>query len=415
MYLPPLDPDDNDTATRPRQWSTWDYRKDLLRKRIALVDADVVCFQEVAPVSFDDDFAFMKELGYQGEMFRKGRFRPATFFKPSRLERVSPEVHKDRALLSSFRRATANQDGQTPKSEKNTDETSSPTWYVLNCHLQAGKEGRRRVRQINEGVRAAMTLARKHKLRNPERHIPLIVCGDFNGGPECGAVRYLEDGGVDETFREDGEPVVSSRKDLPLEHPMVDVMAFVTDRDPPATLVVNELISIMVKGQAYENPTLSEEMVTRLSRIYDKLASEESGDTKVMGIGDVEAWLVAINGELGRGSEFRNAAKKMGWKDGGNEKERITLPSGGRLSKQSFIEVYEDELKGGKFWGIAHDMAVLGEPLEDAGVFQARFDRIYCSSILKPTAVMDFTSSVPCPNGDEPSDHLPVAASFSIT
>lgn len=63
MYLPPL-------SDESREIASWDYRRNLLRQRIAAVDADVVCLQEVSPLSFDDDFAFMAELGYDGhEMF----------------------------------------------------------------------------------------------------------------------------------------------------------------------------------------------------------------------------------------------------------------------------------------------------------------------------------------------------------
>lgn len=101
-------------------------------------------------MSFDDDFSFMEELGYDGkEMFKKGRFRPATFWKSSRCDLVSPPVHKDRTLLTAFRAVQSADAGRI--------------WYVLNAHLQAGREGRRRVRQINEGCRAIMTLARKLK------------------------------------------------------------------------------------------------------------------------------------------------------------------------------------------------------------------------------------------------------------
>ena len=59
--------------------SSWDYRKRLLKDRIQLINPDIVCMQEVSPISFEDDFAFMKEeLGYDGnEMFKRGRFRPA--------------------------------------------------------------------------------------------------------------------------------------------------------------------------------------------------------------------------------------------------------------------------------------------------------------------------------------------------
>lgn len=257
---------------------------------------------------------------------------------------------------------------------------------------------------------------------NPERHIPLLVCGDFNGGAECGAVRFLEDGFVDDSFREDGESITSSRKNLPLETPLRDAMDMVPSTPeraaPPPTLVVNELISILVQDgyAAYENPCLSSDVKNRFERIYLRLATGATNSGgKVMTVKDVEQWLVMINGALSRGSEFREAARKMGWNGGKGDDDKPTeLPRGGMLSLTNFIDVYEAELKAGKFWGIAHDLAVLGEPLVDAGVFESRYDRIYCSAAAQPTAIMDFPCKIPCPNRDEPSDHLPIAASFSL-
>lgn len=109
--------------------------------------------KQVAPDSFEEDFAFMKDLGYDcHEMYRKGRFRPASFWKSSMVELAAPPVHKDRTLLTAFR----------PKNMLTTDKDER-NWYVLNCHLQAGSEAPRRVRQINEGMKAIMTLARKLK------------------------------------------------------------------------------------------------------------------------------------------------------------------------------------------------------------------------------------------------------------
>lgn len=99
-----------------------------------------------------------EELGYDGvELFKKGRFRPATFYKTSRVELATPPQHKDRTLLTTFRivdkeDAGGNEDGY---------------WHVLNCHLQAGKQGGRRVRQIAEGATTAFKTA-KNKLKGEQ-------------------------------------------------------------------------------------------------------------------------------------------------------------------------------------------------------------------------------------------------------
>jgi mRNA deadenylase 3'-5' endonuclease subunit Ccr4 len=145
MYMPPLPQDMLFQAS-------WDYRRGLLKERIQLVNADVVCLQEIAPESFPEDFAFMQDLGYDGvELYKKGRFRPATFWKTSQCELASPAVHKDRCLLTAF------------KLPDYCDDQQKHHWHVCNCHLQAGTQGGRRVRQIHEAMRGVLTLARKLK------------------------------------------------------------------------------------------------------------------------------------------------------------------------------------------------------------------------------------------------------------
>eukprot|EP00980_Cylindrotheca_fusiformis_P015830 scaffold4637_cov128-Cylindrotheca_fusiformis.AAC.1 len=367
--------------------SSWDYRQSLLKKRIELVNADIVCLQEVSPDTFATDFEFMSDLGYDGvELFKKGRFRPATFWKTSKCELSLPAVHKDRCLLTAFR------------SSSQSSEETEHSWFVCNCHLQAGKQGQRRVRQISEALKATMTMARKLK--------------------ECGAVRYLEDGYIDENFVEDGSPVSSGRKEVPLASPLLDAVLSVERHDgPPPTMVVSELISNLMEEATYDNPILSNAMKDRLGRIYRRCANEDG----VMTVKEVEIWLLTINLQLNRGDEFREAAKQMGWVDPNPEdsydaqKKRVMLPESGILTLEGFIEVYQKELSRGKFWGIAHDMAVLSDPLPDAGLFEARYDRIYCTAALQPVAVLDTLSEKPCPNPDEPSDHLPVAASFRVS
>jgi hypothetical protein len=401
MYNPPL--------LEEKDWhiSSWDYRRDLIRERIQTIDADVVCLQEIAPESFQDDFAFMSDLGYDGsELYKKGRFRPATFWKTSHCALASAAVHKDRSLLTAF--------------QLNEFPDDPHHWFVANVHLQAGKNGPRRVRQIHEAITGSMTLARKLKEPKPEQQIRLVVCGDMNGGEESGAVHYLEQGFVDETFLEDNDQVASGRKELPLAKSMVDVTTCVERADggtSPPTMVVAELMSSLMEEATYDKPVMSQDMLQRLERIYKGIATGNNG---VMTRDDVEKWLTKINHELGRGDEYRNAALEMGWSDPNPEdpwevrKKRVELPDRGILTLEGFQNVYRKELDAGKFWGIAHDMTVLGDPLPDEGLFVARYDRMYCSTALQPTTVLETIASTPCPNREEPSDHLPVAASFRI-
>jgi len=258
----------------------------------------------------------------------------------------------------------------------------------------------------------------------------LIVCGDFNGGSECGAVRYLVDGGVGPSFVEDGEPISSREKNCPMSKPLTDAVSSVSTRPEPPTLVVAELISQMVKDSsaAYEKPEFCDDVIVRLTKCYEQYATfvDSSGtgvNGKIMNVDDVERWLIDINKKMGRGSEFRTAAKEMGWIDPPQEegsdkpieKPRITLPQDGLLTLEGFLNVYTFELRGGKFWGIHYDLSIMGQPLPDFGRFEARYDRMYCTAKLTPAAVLDTIASTPCPNDVEPSDHLPVAASFKIS
>mmetsp|Transcript_39057 Transcript_39057/g.94466 ORF Transcript_39057/g.94466 Transcript_39057/m.94466 type:complete len:439 (-) Transcript_39057:1520-2836(-) len=406
--------------------TSWEYRQKLIKEKVRTMGPDICCFQEVSPTSFDDDFRFMSdELGYDGvALFKKGRFRPATFWKKDEWTLVSPEVHKDRSLLTAFCR-TETDLGDTDNDDNKNKEPGGQQqpWIVANCHLQAGKNGPRRVRQMQEAIKGSLTLARKLKVPEPEKSIRLVVCGDLNGGEESGAIRYLEDGYVDETWMEDFEPVTSSKKILPLSNPLVDVSTTLpVDEEnrpgPPPTLVVQELMSLLMEDATYQDPSLSQAMKNRLERIYNKLATGSDGQ---MTYDDVEKWLLIINKRLCRGDEYRNCAIEMGYVDPSEDqseswevrKKRICIPDDGVLTLDGFIRVYQKELEGGKFWGISHDMNILGDPLPDKGLFCSRYDRIYFNSqSLALTAVVDTLSTRPCPNDEEPSDHLPVAASF---
>lgn len=132
----------------PAEQTSWEVRKSLLQREISTTNCDVVCFQEVSADSFDSDFSFMRDLGYdQSEMYKRGRFRPATFWKSARVEAVAAPMHRDRVLVIPFRRVRA--EGKEEQKEKKEQEQMSGTLspppqlpdihlplYVANCHLQ---------------------------------------------------------------------------------------------------------------------------------------------------------------------------------------------------------------------------------------------------------------------------------------
>lgn len=144
--------------------SSWDYRKKLIQERLEIINPDVVCLQEVSPVSFEQDFEFMKEqLGYDGvELFKRGRFRPATFWRTNKCHLVAPAVHNDRTLLTAFQLVGGE------------EENANVNWHVLNCHLQAGPQGPRRVRQIDDGITSSNKLAKR--LKGEMKHTVHNIC-----------------------------------------------------------------------------------------------------------------------------------------------------------------------------------------------------------------------------------------------
>lgn len=376
----------------------------------------------------------MAELGYGGsELYKKGRFRPATFWRPSAVTLVSA-THRDRTLITAFALTPTAPGSAEPPPVLSADVT------IINCHLQAGPEGARRLRQMHDAVETAVKAAKRTSAVDPAQ-LALVVCGDLNGDERAAAVRLLEDGVVHPSFLEDGEPTTSKPKKLPLP-PLVDCAAAVSSRPPPPTLVVAELISALLEGKvdAGRSAKLSAGAETALRAAFNELSCGKPA----MDRADVERWLLRTNLQLGRGSEFRAARAEMcgtdlqvapaaaadgapaaSGADGGGDDDgadgavagaALELPADGVLSCEAFLRIYEAELRAGKFWGVAYDMHALGHPppTPEVPVFSARYDRVYASQALEVVAVRDCTSSEPCPNRVHPSDHLPVGVSLRL-
>jgi endonuclease/exonuclease/phosphatase family metal-dependent hydrolase len=149
-----------------------------------------VCLQEVYAESFELDFAFLVEAGYTGNaLHRKGRMRPATFWKPDQLRLVGEPLYKDRSLVTCFERTDSKQAG------------AGRVLEVENAHLTAGPEGEgRRVRQVHESlttvtkqlkkIRGA-TRKKKKGGEEDKEELNLVVVGDFNSEAPGPLFQYL--------------------------------------------------------------------------------------------------------------------------------------------------------------------------------------------------------------------------------
>ena len=174
----------------------WECRRSLLARDIGAADCDIVCLQEVCADSFDTDFSFMEDLGYDSsELYRKGRFRPATFWKSNRVCATSAAIHRDRCLILAFQSISC------PTSHAEGDIVFP--LYVVNCHLQAGVHtADRRLRQVHDcldtvrkdAVRVITACLSKKRKKgstklSPEaqaealQRVPVVLVGDTNCDP----------------------------------------------------------------------------------------------------------------------------------------------------------------------------------------------------------------------------------------
>jgi hypothetical protein len=182
-----------------------------------------------------------------------------------------------------------------------------------------------------------------------------------------------------------------------------------TGADALPTLVAAELMSLMVDSAG--QPTA--ELVAAVDECFGAL----SADGETLTEEEHEAWLVRINGVVGRGSEYRSALACR------------EAHEGTALTRSDFRSIYAEELAQGKFWGVEHDLRALrGRGMRQPGAapFTARFDQMYFSNAtlrlvaaqeaLPPERLSSLLSGREIlPNEWHPSDHLPVAAAIEFS
>ena len=240
----------------------------------------MIALQEVSAESFDADWTFLREAGYECALFGKGRLRPATFWRATRLALCTADgklardsesgtagvISGDRTLTTMLR--VIGEDG--------VPIPTSPLVFVVNCHLSAGDEARRRLRQVHEALDSIRKVCAKSAGANDDLPTAIVVCGDFNAQGTTGVRQLLTQCSVDKSFRENEDPtrlraseqeVTSKAKKQPFG-PFVDAAEHAYGCEPFPTVVVAELMSRML-AEGGEGP--SEALTSALDEMFEQV------------------------------------------------------------------------------------------------------------------------------------------------
>jgi endonuclease/exonuclease/phosphatase family metal-dependent hydrolase len=366
----------------PQEHRAWPHRRALLRRELLGATADVLCLQETTPETFEQDWSFLAEAGYDHALHRKGELRCATFWRRDRWSLLEPPRHQDRTLLTTL--------GSLHSSRYLT---------VVNVHLKAGAEPARRLRQVDE---ALAQIERRCVARGarPEE-LPVVICGDFNCDVHRSAAgRLLRQGEVTPDFREASFPdlELTSRPRKTRLGPFRDVYLEAFGEASPPTLLLPDRRSFFFSPDGGLSPAYRAAVRALFLRFARGRPSLDRSA--------VDAWITTINGEALRGSERDKAEGLLAGR--GEE----------GLREEDLQAIYEAELLEGKPWGVLHDLIWCGALAEapPARVQAYRFDQIHATGSLEVAAVRRpesegwFRRGVTLPDGEHPSDHLPVGA-----
>ncbi|MEL6348748.1 MAG: endonuclease/exonuclease/phosphatase family protein [Myxococcota bacterium] len=378
-------------ANTPDSFRAWPHRQKLLANQLLESQADIICLQECSAESFDADFAFLLENGYEVRLHRKYRFRCATFWRREKF-RLFEERQRDRTLLTSFQPMTGSPDRMV---------------HVVNAHLSGGPAPERRFRQIFDVLD---TLKKRivRRSRDPQA-AAVVLCGDFNSVPGENALERLLHGEIiHPDYRDPAYPdrVHTSKPRDQAFGRFIDTYleAYGSEDARPPTFIVRNHMPKFVTDQGTVKPAA----LAAFRAIFDRFSNEDAQ----MGPEGIDAWLTAINRRPDRGSERRHVD--------------AILEEGGRdaLSFQGFLTIYVQVLRDRKFWSADHDLQVLGITLPPNGLppTVACLDRMTRTQALRTQAVRAslsdaqhaavFEGGDALPNKWHPSDHLPLAAVF---
>ena len=188
----------------------WEHRQSLIKERLLHSAADIVCIQEADGDTFDADFAFMKDNGYDHVLHKKFRFRCATFFLKDKFM-LDRAAHKDRTLVTSLRCTSTDR-----------------VLHIVNCHLSGGAAPERRLKQVHDGLQQIqkyinaleLDLKKQIKFKRPSpkliaqaekaldeyKSAGIVVAGDFNSDGNTAVRKLLVEGAVNPEWREPQYP-----------------------------------------------------------------------------------------------------------------------------------------------------------------------------------------------------------------
>ncbi len=356
------------------KFSSWRYRKKILRKQFAEIDADLLAVQETFPETFEDDFDFILE-DYEGVCHRKSNIACALFWKRGRFIPLTIR-QRDRSIVAIL------QDGDR-------------IIAFTSCHLNAGQQPKRRFQQV-------FAICQQLRKETQRYDIDLfVIAGDFNAtGNQTAVQELLTCGVVDPDFREDKYPleeITSNRKEQSIGK-FTDIYSSIGDF--PTMEVLNARDRII----DWEKQELRQSYTQALKLIFDQFA--EAGKMQLQG---VEAWAMRINQGL-RGGEYRKG---------------VILAQEDKLDFQAFLSLHKDEAILGKSWSLYADLQAFGLSLPIIGEKSNKFvldriwyrsDRYRCTQARQPISPLeqelidqgDYT-----PNSWHPSDHFPLVVRFS--
>ena len=178
----------------------WPHRKELTKQYIRKLNADILTLQEINPNSFDEDFCFMRELGYDGIMedSKNKWMRCAIYFRRSKIALIQADHKAYKCVVAQLQVQNKSLGGIAGSTEGLQAQRNV---FVTTCHLSA-KDAGDRVRQLETALKVAQKMAKKSGIKTDD--IALLVCGDCNTFADVAdspVRRFMLDGIIKSNFK----------------------------------------------------------------------------------------------------------------------------------------------------------------------------------------------------------------------